>query len=336
MRNQSRSIARLSGAIVATVLSMMFGAAIANGQNIGPGVEADAADDAVVMAGPITNLLPTSDDATSPAATMVPAATYVEQMVMLVNEFRAQNNLPPLKLSPQLVASGQTYVTRMGNANFFGHGDPDFGCNKPSDRAMTAGYVSWSNIGENIAAGFPTPQSAFDAFRNSPNHKAAMLSLNFREIGIGYFYDATDTNNVRQDGACPYTGIGGPYRYYWSQEFGSRYASGLPMFPVIINGEATSTTQQQVTLHIYGGVQGQTAWARQMRFSEDGTTWTPYENWSATKSFKLSPGNGYKTVYVQITDGASTQTVSDTIFLDDPSYIVPTYVARAFIPIATR
>jgi uncharacterized protein YkwD len=289
-----------------------------------------------VTPGPLANPSLENDLPASPASPTAPAPTYVEQMVVLVNQFRAENGLPPLKAVPELTKAAQDYVIRLAGANFFGHNDPDFACNKPSDRAVAVGYTNWTNIGENLAAGYSTAESAINAFKNSPGHRAAMLSPNFRDFGVGYFYDASDAANVRQDGSCPYGGSGGPYRYYWAQEFGSRYKDGSPHLPIIINAEAVSTTQRQVTIHVYGGIYGQTTWARQMRFSTDGTNWSAYEPWATSKTLSLPAGPGMKTVYAQITNGSSTQTVSDSIFLDEPFTPDPRMIVRAFVPIALR
>jgi hypothetical protein len=201
---------------------------------------------------------------------------------------------------------------------------------------VVAGYTNWTNIGENLAAGYSVTESALNAFKNSAGHRAAMLSPNFRDFGVGYFYDASDAANVRQEGSCPYGGTGGPYRYYWSQEFGSRYKDGMPHLPIVINAEAVSTSQRQVTIYVYGGIYGQATWARQMRFSADGTTWSAYEPWVATKTFTLPAGAGMKTIYAQITNGSSTQTVSDAIYLDEPIVVNPNVIVRAFVPIAVR
>jgi hypothetical protein len=73
-----------------------------------------------------------------------------------------------------------------------------------------------------------------------------------------------------------------------------------------------------------------------MRFSEDGATWTPYEPWTPNRPFDLAPGGGFKTVYVQLTDGSATQTVSDMIYLHDADSPGPAVAPRAFIPIAVR
>ena len=270
------------------------------------------------------------------------AGTFAEQMVVLVNQFRQQNNVPPLKMDSILTAAAQAYANRLAAANFFGHLDPDFNCNKPSDRVVAAGYTNWATVGENIAAGFPMPQAAFDAFANSAGHRANMLNPAYRDIGAGFFLDENDAANVRQNGDCPYTANnGGPYRYYWTQEFGARWRNGSPILPVIINGEAINTAQHQISLYIYGGLQGQPIWARQMRLSEDGVNWSAYEPWSATRSYTLSAGAGTKTVYVQLTDGVTTQTSSDTIVLADDSSTQPrpaptNLPARAFIPLVIR
>jgi uncharacterized protein YkwD len=263
--------------------------------------------------------------ATSPAND---AGAFAEQMVVLVNQFRQQNNLPPLKINPALSQAAQGYSSRMGAANFFGHLDPDFNCNKPADRAVAAGYNNWATVGENIAAGYLSPQSAFDGLAGSPGHRANMLNAAYRDIGIGYFFDAADMAHVRQNGACPYTSSsGGPYRHYWAQLMGARWREGVPVLPVIINGESITTAARTVSLYIYGGLEGQPVWAKQMRFSEDNRTWSAYEPWAATKAYSLSAGAGVKTLYVQLSNGSATQTVSDTITLADGSAPEPTPVS---------
>jgi hypothetical protein len=42
----------------------------------------------------------------------------------------------------------------------------------------------------------------------------------------------------------------------------------------------------------------------QMRFSDDGSSWTNYESYAASKEWTLPSGNGAKTVYVQYSDNA--------------------------------
>jgi PKD repeat protein len=58
-----------------------------------------------------------------------------------------------------------------------------------------------------------------------------------------------------------------------------------------------------------------------MRFSNDGTTWTDWEDYTTSKSWTLPPGDGTKTVYYQIKDiaGLVSITYSDTVVLDTTS-----------------
>ncbi len=269
--------------------------------------------------------------------------TFAEQMVVLVNGFRTENNLPPLKVNEALTKAGADYATRLGIGNFFGHNDPDFGCNKASERDMAAGYAGWSTVGENLAAGYATPEAAFKALSQSEGHRVNMLNESYREIGVGYLFDSNDIANIRQNGNCPYTtNTAGPYRYYWAQEFGARYANGLPYLPVVINSESISTTQRSISLYVYSGGIGANAWAKQVRLSSDGTTWTAYQEWAPTLAYTLPGGTGMKTVYAQISNGSATQTVSDTIYLVDGATGEPTPIPnhnlkpRAFVPVIQR
>ncbi|MCS6849520.1 MAG: CAP domain-containing protein [Anaerolineae bacterium] len=274
-------------------------------------------------------------DQTSEADVAGASAAYAEQMIWQLNQYRAEKNLLPLKVNPALMQAAQDYAARLALGNFFGHYDPDFNCNRPSDRAAAAGYTQWNMIGENLAAGYPTSESALDALKRSAGHNAAMLSADFREVGIGYYYEQNDAANVRQNGACPYTDIGGPYRYYWVQMFGARSNNGVPVFPVVINGEAVSTTQRVVDLHIHGVVGGKT-WAQQMRFSEDNVNWSPYEPYNPHRPFLLSPGTGLKTVYVQLMSDGIVQTSSDSIYLVDNGELASPMSPRAFVPVVNH
>jgi hypothetical protein len=46
------------------------------------------------------------------------------------------------------------------------------------------GYDYNTSMGENIAVGYETAEEAFEAWRNSPSHNAAMLDGRYRMIGI--------------------------------------------------------------------------------------------------------------------------------------------------------
>ncbi|MCS5501714.1 InlB B-repeat-containing protein [Lysinibacillus sp. A4] len=84
---------------------------------------------------------------------------------------------------------------------------------------------------------------------------------------------------------------------------------------MINNGEAyTNSTNVNLTMTATD-LEGE---AIEMRFSNDGTTWSSWESKISTKSWTLSYGEGSKTVYMQLRDTAGniSNTFSDTIVLD--------------------
>ena len=57
-------------------------------------------------------------------------------------------------------------------------------------------------LGENIAAGNPTPEEVVDSWMHSPGHRANILNKDFKELGVGYCYKDNST-----------------YKHYWIQMF---------------------------------------------------------------------------------------------------------------------
>ena len=273
------------------------------------------------VANPTPNLTPIT---TSPTNVNTPVPTPAEEMVYLLNVLRKKNGISPVKMHQNLMVTAQAFADRMAKGNFFSHNDPDFSCNRPWDRMKTYGYLNYRTAAENIAAGYDNAEAGLAAFENSPPHMGTMVNANLREVGIGYTVDATDKNDVRIITTCPsFDNKSGPYMYYWVQDYGSRWDGSTPVLPVIINDEAFSTTSRQVNLYVYGLEYNAPQWASEMRFSTDGSTWTTYEPWAAVKSFALPSGTGFKTVYAQLKNvTGSTQTVSDTIYLQESGTVV--------------
>ena len=67
-----------------------------------------------------------------------------------------------------------------------------------------AGYPG-GLMGENIAAGQPTPAAVMDAWMHSPGHRANILELRRTR---------SSASGLRLAGS--------PYRIYWTQDFGDR------------------------------------------------------------------------------------------------------------------
>jgi hypothetical protein len=143
-------------------------------------------------------------------------ADFETQIVVLVNQRRAEQNLPPMKLSLNLSNASRYHAVDTYDVI---NGDLVKQCSwierikfyYPSPRA------------ENIAQGYTTPESVMRAWMNSAGHRSNILG-DYREIGVGY------------------------YQGEWVQDFGTTD----DVYPLIINQEAATTDSTNVTLYIYG------------------------------------------------------------------------------------
>jgi uncharacterized protein YkwD len=251
-------------------------------------------------------LLFLSGDAPAAASAPTDGPTVQQVVLELVNQERWENGqLPPLKGNPQLYSAADGHSSAMALRDFFAHCDLDTKTS-PGDRIQSAGYVP-STWGENIAAGYTSPEAVMDGWMNSSGHRANILRSSFREIGVGYSYQSDDAGNVRYDsnGDCNSDGAGSyGYRSYWTQNFGAQ--SGV--YPLVINREAYQTDSPQVALYLYGQ-----DWAAEMRLrNEDGawTDWLPFQN---NLDWTLSGGGGVKTVSAELRSGGTVLSSSDTI-----------------------
>jgi uncharacterized protein YkwD len=239
------------------------------------------------------------------------AQTLAEQVLERVNIERWNNGqLAPLKGHAQLDASALVHSTNMGVRNFFMHCDPDLGTS-PGNRMTTAGYA-WSTWGENIAAGSNTALGVMNQWMNSSGHRASILSTNFNEIGVGYYFDANDNTPKRRSSFNNCTvdeTITGNFAHYWTQNFGRR----SNVYPVVIAREAYRTTSCSVAVHVYG--QG---FATQMRFSNNGgATWSAWQSYAASTTQTLVGANGsVATLQSEIRNASGTvRSASDSIRL---------------------
>jgi hypothetical protein len=201
----------------------------------------------------------------------------------------------------------------MAVRNFFMHCDPDTSSSHASRIAATGYAASYS--AENIAAGFSTPSAVMAAWMASGGHQGNILSTNAREIGVGYYYQSGDQNNVRENppsGGCPATSSNnGPYLRYWTQNFGKSNS----IYPVIINREAHLTESPVVELYLYGSF-------AEMRLRNESNPWSAWQPFAADTTWQLSPGDGVKTVHAEMRTGGAVTASSDTIHLEDTSGLV--------------
>ena len=234
--------------------------------------------------------------------------SFAEEVVMLVNQERLNNGgLPPLKHNALLDDSSLLHSTNMGARDFFAHCDLDT-MTDPGDRMTTEGYF-WNWAAENIAAGQADPQSVMTGWMASTGHRNNILSTNYREIGVGYFFNSGDSGNIRRDlnDDCLADSFNnGPFFRYWTQNFGRRNN----VFPVIINREAYSTDDEMVQLYLYGAGS-----VTEMRIRNAGGAWTSWQAFQSEVPWTLDALNGVRQVDVELRNGPTVYSASDTILL---------------------
>jgi len=220
------------------------------------------------------------------------------QTVYLTNLARRERGLPPLRWNAQLSNAARWFswdsVAQRPNP-YCGHEDT-LG-RWPGDRARLFGYLGTAGA-ENAFCGDVTPQQAIDGWMQSEGHRENLLAPNWREVGLGYYR--------QPDG----------WRGYVTQDFG--HDAVHP--PVIIAYEALTTTTPLVDLYIYsnehGGFTGMGPATEMMISNEPCLIGADWEAYTQRKTWRLSPGEGWRTVYVQTRDALGrTVTVSDTIYL---------------------
>ncbi|WP_167858967.1 beta strand repeat-containing protein [Paenibacillus cymbidii] len=100
------------------------------------------------------------------------------------------------------------------------------------------------------------------------------------------------------------------------------YKGPTPTGSVSIAGGAAAVKTTAVNLTISGTN------AADMRFSADGSNWSGWESFAASKAYTLPSGDGLKTVYVQLRGSNGTindAEISDTITLDTVAPAAPTF-----------
>lgn len=120
-----------------------------------------------------------------------------EQVIVLVNEARAEAGLDPIYAVPYLLDAAKVRAEEC--VENFSH-----------SRANGARFIEvvdysvtpWARTAENIACGMNTPEATFEQWRNSPSHWAAIMNPDFTHMGVGVTYDPDSV-----------------YGWYWEQLF---------------------------------------------------------------------------------------------------------------------
>lgn len=121
------------------------------------------------------------------AAQGIDVDQFKNQVLVLLNEQRALDGLPPLQRVGALEAAAQSYSETMmratgGGAVYVAHVGPDG--STLASRVSATGYA-WYSLGEDLAAGQTTPQQVVAQWMSSPQHRDNILNPKFGDAGIG-------------------------------------------------------------------------------------------------------------------------------------------------------
>lgn len=141
---------------------------------------------------------------TQPPATQPPAPSgiseYQAEVLRLVNVERAAVGLSPLEADLTLMQAAQIRADE--TVQLFSHTRPN---GESCFTVLSELGISYRSCGENIAAGFSTPEQTVNQWMNSEGHRANILNPSFTHLGVGY---------VNRSGT--------QYRNYWTQMFVGR------------------------------------------------------------------------------------------------------------------
>jgi uncharacterized protein YkwD len=135
------------------------------------------------------------------------AVSYADVIFSGVNAERVKKGLAPLKRNPHLDAVAQAHGVHMVQGKFFEHESP-LGM-QAAERITAAGGPDWTWVGENIAAGYQTPEIAVREWMKSKGHRKNIMNGEFVETGIGVLYDPRSY-----------------YGWYWVQVFATFDSNG--------------------------------------------------------------------------------------------------------------
>lgn len=119
---------------------------------------------------------------------------YPLEVLRLVNIERSKVGLGPLTFARDLASSA--YVRAKELPYKFSHTRPN------GSKCFTAMPQIGHILGENLAGGQTTPKQVVQAWMDSKTHRENILSKNFKEMGVVYYYQSNSK-----------------YKHYWVQHF---------------------------------------------------------------------------------------------------------------------
>jgi uncharacterized protein YkwD len=130
------------------------------------------------------------------------SASAQNDLLSLVNMYRAANGLQGVAPNGALTAAASWMAGDMAARNYIGHVSSDG--RSPTQRMASFGYPATSMYtGEDLGAGYATADGILSGWQASAAHNAVLLNPNYNSIGIGLVYEPSSA-----------------YKWYWAADFG--------------------------------------------------------------------------------------------------------------------
>lgn len=165
-----------------------------SGNNSGSGSGSNSGGSATTEA---TTEAAATTEATTEAQQEAYYLEYANAVLELVNDVRGDAGVPPLVLDGTITAAAKIRAKEC--ATSFSHTRPD---GSSCFTALDEAGASYGACGENIAAGYWSPESVVQGWVNSPGHYSNMINASYTRMGLGCWYDSESD-----------------YGMYWAQMF---------------------------------------------------------------------------------------------------------------------
>lgn len=157
---------------------------------------------------------------------------FVELASVQINQMREENGIPPILTAPLLQEMCGQRAEEL--ITLYSHSRPN---SMPWYTILEEYGINMNCMaGENIAAGYNTPESVVEGWMNSDGHRKTILNENYDYFAVGVYYKENDPDY---------------YFYYWDLIFFSSESSFeneyLPM-QITTTTEATTTETTTTTM----------------------------------------------------------------------------------------
>ena len=112
--------------------------------------------------------------------------SYISQILKIINGYRAEKNVAPLKLNEELTVMSCVRSEEIAWSGVQGHTRPDG--RKCFTIFKEAGYDT-GTAGENLGYGFDYPEEVCQAWKESRTHYNNIMNEKFTQVGIGVAAD---------------------------------------------------------------------------------------------------------------------------------------------------